>query len=444
VGEEGLVTLLGRGILWVGVYLFAVIAPLLLMVTGDPPPGRGWWTDFSLALGFVGMAMLGLQFAVTARLHPVDAPYGLDAVLQFHREVSFVAFGFVLAHPVLLLVERPGLLRAYDPLTASPMVRWGLVSIALLILLLVTSVWRRGLRLSYEVWRVSHGLLAVAIVATALIHIERSGYYVSGPWRRGVWMVMSAVLIGLLVWVRLVKPLLQLRRPYVVESVVQVARSTWALTVAADGHDGLSFLPGQFAWLRIGTHAFAVREHPFSISSSAEQLGRYEFTIKELGDFTDTIGRTEPGARVYVDGPYGAFSTERDQGPAFVLIAGGVGISPMMSMLRTLADQGDRRPVTLVYGSASPDEIIYRDELSELARSLDLRITHVLEQAPEGWDGEVGLIDEQVLSRTLPSDARRARFFICGPDAMMDGVEQALHELGIPRENINLERFEFV
>jgi predicted ferric reductase len=438
------VTLIGRGILWVGVYLFAVVAPLLLMVMGDPPPGRGWWTDLSLGLGFVGMAMLGLQFAVTARLHPVDAPYGLDAVLQFHREISFVAFAFVLAHPALLLVERPGLLRAYNPLTASAMVRWGLVSVVLLIVLMVTSLWRRALRLRYEIWRVTHGLLAVAIVVTALVHIERSGYYVSGPWRRGIWMVMSVVLIGLLVWVRLIKPFLLLRRPYSVESVVQVAPSTWALTVAADGHDGLSFLPGQFAWIRIGTHAFAVREHPFSFSSSAEQRGRYEFTIKELGDFTSTIGSTEPGARVYIDGPFGAFSTERDQGPGFVLIAGGVGISPMMSMLRTLADQRDRRPVTLVYGSPSWEECIYRDELAELSRAIDLDVVHVLEEAPEGWHGEVGLVDEAALSRALPRDAQRRRFFICGPDAMMDGVEEALHRLDVPREHVNLERFEFV
>jgi len=433
-----------RGTLWLVVYLLAVVAPLFLMLVGDAPAGRGFWTDVSLGLGFVGMAMLGLQFAVTARFHPIDAPYGLDAILQFHRQISYTAFVFILAHPVILIVERPGLLRALNPLTTSPMIRWGVISILLLVVLLVTSVWRRDLRISYEVWRVTHGLLAVGIVITALVHIERSGYYVSGPWRRGVWIAMSVVLVGLLVWVRLIKPLKLLQRPYRVQSVELVAPTTWALTLEPVGHDGVRFQPGQFAWLRIGRGAFAVREHPFSFSSSAEQQGSYEFTIKELGDFTATIGDVEPGTKAYLEGPFGAFSSERSQGPGYVFIAGGVGISPFMSMLRTLADQGDRRPIILLYGTASEDEIIYRAELERLSERLALTVVHVLEDPPAQWTGEAGVVDDEILDRTLSAEADRFRYFICGPDAMMDAVEAALMRRGIPRDHVNLERFEFV
>lgn len=224
-------TLVARGVLWSAVYLMAVAAPLFFMLVGDPPPGRGWWTDVSLALGFIGLAMLGLQFAVTARFHPVDAPYGLDAVLQYHRQISFVAFAFVLAHPAILVIDTPGRLGMLNPLTASATARWGLLSVALVVALIAASLWRRQLRLRYEVWRVSHGLLAIAVVGTALLHIEWSGYYVSGPWRRGLWLLMSLVLISLLGYVRVVKPWLLLRRPYAVASVRPVAPRTWGKSV---------------------------------------------------------------------------------------------------------------------------------------------------------------------------------------------------------------------
>lgn len=437
-------TLVVRGVLWVVVYLAAVVTPLFFMLVGDSPPGRGVWTDVSLALGFVGLAMLGMQFAVTARFGPVDAPYGLDAVLQYHRQISFVMFGFILAHPVILFIQNPALLRLLNPIEASWMARWGVLSVVAMIILMAASIWRRQLRLRYEVWRVTHGLLAVVVVASALVHIERSGYYVSGPWRRGAWIVMSLVLMGLLLWVRIIKPWTLLRRPYTVTSVREVAPATWAVTVTPDGHDGLRFVPGQFAWLMVDRSPFAVREHPFSFSSSAEQAGSYEFTIKELGDFTRTVGQIEPGTRAYLDGPFGAFSSERQQGPGYVMIAGGVGIAPMISMLRTLADQGDRRPVTLLYGSPSWDQVIYQDELERLGGSLDLTVVHVLDVPHEGWVGESGMITGDVIGRHLPERFERYRFFVCGPNKMMDSVEKALSDRQVPAEHVNLERFDFV
>ncbi len=437
-------TLTLRGVMWSAIYLVAVIAPLFFMLVGDPPPGRGWWTDLSLALGFVGLAMLGLQFAVTARFQPVDAPFGHDAIIQYHRQISYVAFAFVLAHPAILILDAPHRRSMLNPFDASTVERWGLVAVVLLAILVAASLWRRQLRIGYEVWRVSHGLLAIGVVATALIHIERSGYYVSDLWTRGIWFAMSIVLISLLAYVRLVKPWRLLQHPYRVASVRNVGPRTWALTLEAQGHEGIRFHPGQFAWITIDRSPFSVREHPFSISSSAEQPGTYEFTIKELGDFTSRIGEVEPGTRAYLDGPYGAFNIDRFQGPGYVLIAGGVGIAPMMSMLRTLADLDDRRPITLLYGNSTLEEAVYREELEALRERLDLRVVHVLSAPPEGWTGETGRLSADVIERNLPERPERLQYFICGPGPMMDAVEQTLQARGIPTDQVQAERFEFV
>jgi predicted ferric reductase len=149
------------------------------------------------------------------------------------------------------------------------------------------------------------------------------------------------------------------------------------------------------------------------------------------------------GRKVYLDGPYGAFTTGH---PAdmHVLVAGGVGITPMMSMIRTLADQGDKRPVVLLYGSRDWESITFREELEALKSRLDLRVVYVLERPPEGWTGERGYINAQVLERHLPSPYDEHEYFICGPDVMMDAIEKALGDLEVPMSKYHSERYSFV
>src|SRR5690606_18822073 len=125
------------------------------------------------------------------------------------------------------------------------------------------------------------------------------------------------------------------------------------------------FQPGQFAWFAFDRSPFSLTQHPFSFSSSAEH-GEVEVAIKALGDFTRTVKRLEPGTKVHVDGPHGVFSIDLDEGPGFALIAGGVGIAGLISMVRTLADRGDVRPVLLFYGNRTWDEVAFREELDRL------------------------------------------------------------------------------
>jgi predicted ferric reductase len=432
------------GVVWAVVYLLAAVVPLFFMLVGDPPPGRGWLVDTSIALGFVGLAMLGLQFANTARANTVDASYGLDVVLQFHRQISFVAMAFVLAHPILLFVDDPERIALLNVLDAPWRARFGVTSIVLLLVIVATSLWRQQLRLRYEVWRVLHGVLALAIVVTALLHIELVGYYVSGPWRRGLWLVWSVVLAALLIKVRIVTPWRMRQRPWTVAAVEALPGNAWHLRLRPEGHAGIDAEPGQFAWITLGRSPFRIREHPFSFSSSVDDDGELRFTIKEAGDFTSTLGELEPGTRAYVDGPYGAFSYERAQGEGFVFLAGGIGISPMLSMLHTLADRGDRRPMWLFYANPSWDDIAIHEELEELSGRLDLEVVHVLEDPPEGWSGGTGFISSELLDEHLPAAARRYQYFVCGPDAMMDAVEQLLLDRDVPHGRIALERFDFI
>jgi predicted ferric reductase len=433
-----------RGTIWLIVYLLFVLAPLFALLLGSMPPARSFWTEFSVAIGYSGLAMMGLQFGLTARFRYVTEPWGEDVIYHFHRQISLIAVALVVAHPIILFIERPELLRLLNSFQAPLRARFAALSTYSLIALVVMAVWRTKLKLRYETWHVTHVVLAVVAVAAGIVHMVGWSFYLDDPWKRGLWIGLTLFWIGLLGYVRLVKPLFVLRRPYVVSEVRKERGDTWTVVMQPDGHPGLSFRPGQFGWLTVFGSPFKISAHPFSFSSSAAASdGRVEMAIRELGDFTNDIGKVPVGRRVYIDGPYGAFTTGQPV-DMHVLIAGGVGITPMMSIIRTFADQGDKRPVVLLYGSKGWDAITFREELEELTARLDLTVVHVLEDPPEGWTGERGFITADVLQRHLQPPYADHEYFICGPEVMMDAIEGALEKLKVPITKYHSERYSFV
>jgi predicted ferric reductase len=434
-----------QGAFWILVYLVVTLAPLFVLLLGPVPAGRGFWREFSVALGFAGLAMMGWQFALTARFRRVKAPFGSDIVYFFHRQISLVTFVLILAHPLILFVTSPDTLQLLNVFAAPWRARAGVTALLALVALIAISVWRKRFKIHYDQWRMWHGVLATAAVALAMAHIVGVGHYVGTPWKRALWIGYGAAWVGLLAYVRIVKPWMELRRPYRVEQVIQERGNAWTLTLRPDGHKGITFSPGQFAWLTIWDSPFSDKEHPFSFSSSAVRPERLEFTIKELGDFTARIKHVEPGQAVYLDGPHGAFSIDRHpDAPGYVFIAGGVGITPVMSMLRTLADRGDRRPLLLIYANKTWETVTFREEIKALQERLNLRAVHVLEQAPDDWKEEKGFVNADILKRHLPEDRARREHFICGPEPMMNAVEKTLNQLGVPFAKFHSERFNLV
>jgi predicted ferric reductase len=433
-----------RGALWIIVYLLFILAPLFALLSGSWPPARGFWTEFSVALGYAGLAMMGLQFGLTARFRYVTEPWGEDVIYHFHRQISQIAVGLVIAHMLILFTVKPELLAPRNMIEAPWSARFAVVAVASLVALVVMALWRVKLNISYETWHLTHILLALAAVTAGIVHMVGSSFYLADPWKRGLWIGLTIFWVGLLFYIRLVKPLFILRRPYRVTEVRKERGDTNTLVMQPDGHAGFRFSPGQFGWLTVWGSPFKITGHPFSFSSSAAVTdGRVEMSIRNLGDFTSEIHKVPVGQRVYLDGPYGAF-TIGNPADMHVLIAGGVGVTPMMSMIRTLADRGDKRPVILLYGSKDWESITFREELEALKERLNLTVVHVLANPPTGWTGEQGFINTKVFKRHLPPPYADHEYFICGPDVMMDAIEKALKELGVPLSKYHSERYSFV
>jgi predicted ferric reductase len=161
-------TLAVRAVFWVIAYLGAVLSPWVFAVIGANQPDHDFWTNFSVALRFVGLAMMGLEFVLVARFQPVAAPFGQDALLQFHRQIGYAGLAFVLVHFAISAHWRDLTL---DKALAAPLLVWfGMAALLALIVLIVTSVWRRALRLSYEAWHIVRTVLALVLVVGALLH----------------------------------------------------------------------------------------------------------------------------------------------------------------------------------------------------------------------------------------------------------------------------------
>jgi predicted ferric reductase len=131
-----------RGAIWVILYLFFILGPLFAMLVGPLPPARDFWTEFSVALGYVGLAMMGLQFGLTARFRYITAPWGEDVIYHLHRKLSLIAFGLVLAHPLILFVTRPELLALLNSIRAPWRARFAALSTYSLIALVVMALWQ--------------------------------------------------------------------------------------------------------------------------------------------------------------------------------------------------------------------------------------------------------------------------------------------------------------
>lgn len=421
-------------------YLTLAAIPLLFFAFDPLSPRTGFWWDFSIGLGFGGLGMMALQSILTARFRVVAAPFGIDILYYFHRWAAVTALLLILGHYVVLRIVYPTLNGNSGSLLAPWPAVAGRAAFLTIVLMIFTSIYRKEIKLEYDKWRISHGILGAAALVFTMVHIQGTGY--SSRLALGVAWGIGVIALGALAYIRIVRPWSLSQKEYTVVSVTPERGKAWTVTLQPKQNCALSFKPGQFAWLTLGTSPFRAKEHPFSFSGSAENKKAIQFTIKELGDFTRTVKDIQPGTVAYVDGGYGSFSPDLHAASHYVFIAGGVGIAPIMCILRTLADRKDKRELRLIYGNSTWDRVLFREEIEALRSRLDLEVSHVLGEPPAEWKGERGVLNANVLQKVLPEASDDCIYFVCGPRAMIKAVSKALRNRGVPLRRIYFEFFE--
>jgi len=428
------------GVFLVALYPLLAVAPLMILARLNPVSDHLRTAELGVDCAVVGFTIFALQFVMTARLSWVEAPFGLDVLLVFHRAMALVATALLCVHPVLVAREEGW------SLLAGLHVDWyiwvGRLALGLLLLQVIVSLSRRVIRLPYDQWRRLHNPIALAFLTLGFAHGLAAGDDTSGGGLL-VWGGMMAVAFGSWFYSRLARPRLLLRNPFRVIEVTSQAPHVWTLTLETPGDHSFHFFPGQFQFLRLHGAEVPPEEHPFTIASSPARSDRISLTIKESGDFTASIGRVRPGDLATVHGPFGRFSymlhpDEED----LVFVAGGVGITPLMSMLRYMRDSREQRRVLLAYASRSAADVLFTDELKAMqdGRNPSLKVVHVLASAPPSWDGETGKLDVDRLVRLCGGTEGKA-FYLCCPPPMAAALIRGLRRMGVSPRRIHTDHF---
>lgn len=431
--------------LLVTIYLLLILAPLGLAFFHYPIDSRSLIDEFATALGMIAFAALLVEFVFSGRHRWISGRIGVDRTMRIHRKVAYAIIAFILVHPFLYTApdgESWPWFNAADPtLTLN---NWslftGLAAWILTAAIVLIAVDRKELPWSYETWRIIHAASAIVLGALIALHAISAGSYSAQTSLVVYWLILLVAGAATLIEMFLVRPMRQNRSPYIVRTVDKIGDRTWALRLQLErpglGEATMRFRPGQFAWLKFGSRAFRMREHPFSISSSPNESSSIDFMIKEKGDFTDRIGEIAPGSRVYLDGPHGHLVPDEQPVPA-VYIAAGTGISPVLSHLRTFLSDRDARFLTLIYSISTDTAIHERDEIDRMAKQLNLTVHYVVRSPTVWWKGASGILDQQLLNACIPEHDRGGhRYFVCGPPHMVKNVYAALRKLKIPASRI--------
>ena len=445
------------------VAVVSLVGPVALFLwTGGGRQLTGTWPAQLLALariaGLEASVVLLLQMLLAARLPWVDRTYGHGRALVAHRLAARVSIPLLLAHVVALLAGRAaldGLGPATGWLTESQRLITGPVSGMVtaflafggILVVAFTSVRFARRQMSHESWHLIH-LAAYASVALSVPH-QLNGPDIGGhPWVRLYWLALYLGTAGAAIMFRVCLPVWYSWWHRLV--VVGVHRETSGVVSVIIGGRRLDQMPGragqfiQWRFLSRGLWAFA---HPWSLSAAPDGK-RLRITVGGRGDHSRALARLRPGTRVIAEGPYGAFTTERRARHQVLLVAAGIGITPLRALLEELlADRWtDPRDLSLLYRATDAESLVLADELEEVSAVFGVRMEFLLgPRLPGSWlPKQLGYgqpaKDAAVLARLVPGLTRHD-VFICGPPEWMALVRQTLTVAGVHRTQIHHERF---
>ena len=421
-------------IIFVALFLALALTPLVIMLV------RANWAlpirDISVALAFFGMAIAGMQFLPISRIPWLSEVVELDKMYKIHHVVSAFSVLLVALHPLVLLVTGSVYFKGF-------LIIGGWIGLAGLVLIAITSIYRKKLKISYTAWLLIHDLLTLVIMVFGLLHMFQRNYYMRDAAMTIAWVILIAIWGGLALYIRVIRPLILARHPFTVSKVEEEGKETYSIYLKADGFKRAAFNAGQVAWISKGPSPFVISRNPFSYSGSTEWED-VRFSIKKAGDFTNTIPDLKPGDRMFVDGPYGTFDLKNPRmQKGLVLIGGGIGIAPVMSIVNTIADTGDKRPVYVFYGDLCEDTVLFANEFEALKSRMNLTVIQVLEKPHDVEKCKnKGYITKDLLLSTLTENYKDLYYFMCGPMPMMNAMNKHLAAMGVDPAQIATEKYE--
>ncbi len=425
-------------------YVIAVLSPLLVVSALRLHSPNELLYEIARSLALVSFAILCLQPVLTARIKWIERPFGMDILSRFHRRIGIFAAILLLTHPILLAAGGGGwsLIFSLD----LPWYIWfGKIGLVLLVIHTGISMYSSSVGLKFEQWRKLHYILAPIIILLVFVHSWEAGDDLKVFWIRFLWIVLLLIAFASYTYHKILKPSQLAKQPYKVIEVIQENYNVWTIKMAPpSGQTIYDYLPAQFQFITFHrSKDLPVEEHHWTISSSPAQKEFVSSTIKQSGDFTSTMGSTKVGDTAVIEAPFGRFSyVLHPDDKDIVFIAGGIGITPFISMLRYMRDTKTDLDVILLYANRFEKDILFRDELNAMTANAKprLTITNILSEAGDDWPGEKGYVDKEKIQKFVHEVQGKA-FYVCGPPAMSEKVIAALLEKGVPYDKIRSEIF---
>jgi len=401
-----------------------------------------WLTNAGRVTGLLAGYGLAVLLVLMSRAPFLEHGLGADTLARWHAHGGRYTVSLIVTHGLLItwgyaVVAHTNVIRQTDTLLMSyPDVLMATVAGLMFVGIGVVSARAARARLSYETWYHLH-LYTYLAIALAFSHQFSTGVDFIADWRaRALWSALYIGAAGLVVWYRICVPIRgAFRHRMRVAEIRREAGGVVSIIITGRDLDELRAEAGQFFRWRFLTRDGWWQSHPFSLS--APPHWQYlRITVKNLGDHSNDLQRLKVGTRVLAEGPYGAMTARRRRRRKVLLVAGGVGITPLRALFEEIpARAGD---LTLLVRANREDEIVFRDEIDEIAARRGANVVYAV--GPPGSPDDPFVTGR--LGRVVP-DLKHHDVFLCGPPAFMAVASRCIRRCGVPSRHLHREHFAF-
>jgi predicted ferric reductase len=398
-------------------------------------------TSFSRLCALVGTYFAILGIFLIARIPFVERGVGHDRLVTWHRKLApyslfligfhvfFIIFGFAGQDQIPLYKELWNMLTKYYWMWAA------LGGFILMILAGMTSYKKARAKMSYETWWIIH-IYTYAAVALSFMHQVLNGsMFVGHPLNRWFWTALYVSMGSSVLYWRIGLPLVRsMRHNIKIDRVVIEGPGVVSVIMRGRKLHKLAAQGGQFFSWRFLTQGHLLVAHPYSLSAAPTEH-YVRITVKDLGDHSRSLALLRPGTRVFVEGPYGAFTAGRASSPHVVLVGGGVGITPIRAIIEEFKNGVQ---MDVIFRASKEEDLVLREELDYLAANSDgtIRVHYLLGPRKDNP------MDARALTKLVPSFAD-ADVYICGPTPLVESVRKAAQDVGVPKDKFHDEAFAY-
>lgn len=436
--------------LWILFYILAAMLPSVFYISDAINNQSEFLLILSGVFGITSYSLFAFQFLLVSRSKIIDRQFGLDRIYRFHMVIAIAALIFAFIHKMLKEIYfSDSFQTSLGDGAFTIFIAISVFSILMMINKLffkvkpvdyVRKLLNKTIKIKYQYKVLIHNITLVGLIVL-LVHILLAYSVGSNLPLEITLLAYFAIPFGLYLNHKIIKVYFNKNKRYSVSEIINESNNIVTVRFKPKYGKIFKYLPGQFLYVRIYNSEIPGDEHPFTISSSPSQTDYVSLTAKQLGDFTNKLNKVKVGDNAYIDGAFGSFSyLKNSMDRKICFIAGGIGITPFLGMLRYMSSIDSGRDVVLLWGARDLSEVICKNELDEYVSSFkNFRFVPVLSN-DSTYKGEKGFIDTGIIKKYL-DNVLEYDFYICGPPVMMDIQIKNLKALGVSIDNIHFERF---